>query len=408
MPGCRGDGRSVAPDLREAAQDVWTCGLGVLAGEVTRIEAPGVKVPHVGLELRGAHPGRRGLPAVSEGVAERRRTSTSPTLMRVSPTGRSDVAGVTEHGVLFASVVWDGGRRLRGAVPSREVLGRGGPRHAQLCRGSRRQGGLAMIVFPAIDLLGRQRRAPAAGGSLARSTSIPTTPSPPPGDFAGRGAALGARRRPLRGIRGGRGRPATPTTAPCAPDLRRSPAYQGRRRRWRPHARAPRVSWPSAGAAPRRPRAPRSCATPRSPVQAARRVRRPPRGRRRRARRRRSPSTAGVEEARASAADELVGSLAGDGPAPPRVHRRRARRDAVSGVERRRLPRASPAPPASRWSPRAASPPLADIRRPWRRSARTSSRGPSRGRALYERTPSTLARGAWPSPKTGEGRREPC
>lgn len=106
VPGVEVTGEG-GPGFARGAQDVWTCGLGVLAGEVTRIEAPGVKVPHVGWNSVERTPAGEACPLL-EGVADGEHFYFTHSYVCV-PGRADDVAGVTEHGVPFASVVWDGG-----------------------------------------------------------------------------------------------------------------------------------------------------------------------------------------------------------------------------------------------------------------------------------------------------------
>lgn len=85
----------------------WTSGLCLMKGEVVRMAADGVKIPHVGwnsVELEGAARLCPLLGGVHDGACF------YFTHSYVCMPGREEcVVGTTEHGGRFASVVWNGG-----------------------------------------------------------------------------------------------------------------------------------------------------------------------------------------------------------------------------------------------------------------------------------------------------------
>jgi imidazole glycerol-phosphate synthase subunit HisH len=78
-----------------------TEGLGLIAGEVTRLETHGLRVPHIGwneVHFERRSPLTEGLPA--KGVAFYHVHSLAP-----RPSKRADVVGTTEYGERFATIV---------------------------------------------------------------------------------------------------------------------------------------------------------------------------------------------------------------------------------------------------------------------------------------------------------------
>lgn len=102
----RGNEHAAPPAPGE--QPAWVSGLGLMPGEVRRLEGRGVKVPHVGwnaadLTSSGARcPLFRGVP---DGTYFYHTHSYA-----CHPADEALVTSTTEHGVRFASSVWDGSR----------------------------------------------------------------------------------------------------------------------------------------------------------------------------------------------------------------------------------------------------------------------------------------------------------
>ena len=75
-------------------------GLGLLAGTVTRLEAPGLKIPHIGWNaVSFARPSR------ADRGARRRRGLLPRALVRLPPAEEADVVGRGEYGERFVSIV---------------------------------------------------------------------------------------------------------------------------------------------------------------------------------------------------------------------------------------------------------------------------------------------------------------
>ncbi len=105
-----GDDGPAAPrdprDPRDPAH-VWTPGLAVMAGDVVRIPAEGVKVPHVGWNSVELTPQAAGCP-LFEGAGSGAYYYFTHSYVCV-PASPRVVVGETGHGARFASAVWDGG-----------------------------------------------------------------------------------------------------------------------------------------------------------------------------------------------------------------------------------------------------------------------------------------------------------
>lgn len=102
----RGNEHAVPPAPGEVP--AWLAGMGVMPGDVDRLKATGVKVPHMGwnaVDLTGE--GRRC--PLFEGVGDGTYFYFTHSYA-CAPKDPRNVAATTEHGVRFASAVWDGGR----------------------------------------------------------------------------------------------------------------------------------------------------------------------------------------------------------------------------------------------------------------------------------------------------------
>ena len=86
---------------------VWTPGLALMAGDVVRISAEGVKVPHVGWNSVELTPQAAACPLFA-GVGSGAYYYFTHSYVCV-PASPRVVVGETEHGARFASAVWDGG-----------------------------------------------------------------------------------------------------------------------------------------------------------------------------------------------------------------------------------------------------------------------------------------------------------
>ena len=86
----------------------WVEGLGLLAGEVPRMEARGVKVPHMGWNAADLAPSASRCPLFA-GVEDGTYFYFTHSYV-CEPADESVVVARTEHGVPFVSAVWDGGR----------------------------------------------------------------------------------------------------------------------------------------------------------------------------------------------------------------------------------------------------------------------------------------------------------
>ena len=85
----------------------WVPGLSILPGEVSRLEGHGVKVPHVGWNSVGlTHVGER-CPLFA-GIPDETYFYHTHSYA-CHPSDEGQVAATTEHGVRFASAVWNGG-----------------------------------------------------------------------------------------------------------------------------------------------------------------------------------------------------------------------------------------------------------------------------------------------------------
>ena len=87
----RGNEHAEPPAFGEVPE--WVPGLGILRGEVRRLDGRGVKVPHVGWNAADFTASGERCP-LFDGVA--------------GGTDSSQVVATTEHGTRFASAVWDG------------------------------------------------------------------------------------------------------------------------------------------------------------------------------------------------------------------------------------------------------------------------------------------------------------
>ena len=84
----------------------WVPGLGILRGEVRRLEGRGVKVPHVGWNAADFTASGEHCP-LFDGVADGTYFSHTHSYA-CHPEDSSQVIATTEHGTRFASAVWDG------------------------------------------------------------------------------------------------------------------------------------------------------------------------------------------------------------------------------------------------------------------------------------------------------------
>lgn len=102
----RGNEHACPPEPGRPAE--WVEGLGLLGGEVPRMEGRGVKVPHMGWNALSLTPAAARCPlffGIEDGTYF---YFTHSYVCR--PEDPSVVVARTEHGVSFASAVWDGGR----------------------------------------------------------------------------------------------------------------------------------------------------------------------------------------------------------------------------------------------------------------------------------------------------------
>ena len=101
----RGNEHAVPPAPGETP--AWVPGLGILDGEVTRLEGGAVKVPHVGWNAADFE-GRVGDCPLVAGIDDATYFYFTHSYA-CRPANRDCVVATTEHGGRFASIVWDGG-----------------------------------------------------------------------------------------------------------------------------------------------------------------------------------------------------------------------------------------------------------------------------------------------------------
>ena len=101
----RGDEHAVPPAPESAP--AWTPGLAILPGEVSRLEGRGVKVPHVGWNNVGLTRAGVRCPLFA-GIPDETYFYHTHSYA-CHPFDEGQVAATTEHGVRFASAVWNGG-----------------------------------------------------------------------------------------------------------------------------------------------------------------------------------------------------------------------------------------------------------------------------------------------------------
>ena len=100
----RGDEHAAPPAPGE--EPAWVPGLGLLAGDVTRLPAVGVKVPHVGWNTACLTRTAARCP-LFDGVPDETYFYFTHSYA-CAPEDGGVVTATTEHGVRFASAVWDG------------------------------------------------------------------------------------------------------------------------------------------------------------------------------------------------------------------------------------------------------------------------------------------------------------
>ena len=208
-------------------------GLGLLPGEVTGLEAPGLKVPHIGWEpVRWERSSE-----LTEGLA----TETPFYFVHsfaVRPRDAGDVLGTAEWGERFACAV--ARPPLYGVQFHPEKSSAAGPAPAgQLRRDLRLRAGV--ILYPAIDIRGGHAVRLVAGRLRARDR-VRRRPARRRAALAGAGGARPARRRPRRRAVG-RARRTSSTCARIAAEA--GVPVQCRRRPARRATRWPRC-WPRA------------------------------------------------------------------------------------------------------------------------------------------------------------------
>ena len=174
-------------------------GLGLLPGEVARLDARGLKLPHIGWNVV----------TLRARVAARSRGCREPTAFYhvhtfvPEPADEDDVARHGEYGEPFVSIVERG--NVFGAQFHPEKSSRGRPaRCSRTSRGICAAGGGVVILYPAIDISDGQGGAPRPGRLRRTRRSTATTRSRPRATWVEAGARLAARRRPRR--RADRGR----------------------------------------------------------------------------------------------------------------------------------------------------------------------------------------------------------
>ena len=100
----RGNEHAEPPAFGEVPE--WVPGLGILRGEVRRLEGRGVKVPHVGWNAADFTASGERCP-LFDGVAGGTYFYHTHSYV-CHPEDSSQVVATTEHGTRFASAVWDG------------------------------------------------------------------------------------------------------------------------------------------------------------------------------------------------------------------------------------------------------------------------------------------------------------
>ena len=100
----RGNEHAEPPAFGEVPE--WVPGLGILRGEVRRLEGRGVKVPHVGWNAADFTASGERCP-LFDGVADGTYFYHTHSYV-CHPEDSSQVIATTEHGARFASAVWDG------------------------------------------------------------------------------------------------------------------------------------------------------------------------------------------------------------------------------------------------------------------------------------------------------------